>query len=142
MLDIKFVRENPEVVKENIKKKFQDQKLPLVDEVIDIDAKIRSLKVEGENLKAQRNTLSKQIGQLMREKKIDEANEIKALVSKNNERIAEIDPEIVKLEEASLLLIKFLSSTNFFTLIYPFFPKIYDLKGILISFSIFFLLFY
>lgn len=99
MLDIKFVRENPEVVKENIKKKFQDQKLPLVDEVIDIDAKIRSLKVEGENLKAQRNTLSKQIGQLMREKKIDEANKIKALVSKNNERIAEIDPEIVKLEE-------------------------------------------
>ena len=99
MLDIKFVRENPEVVKENIKKKFQDEKLPLVDEVIDIDAKIRSLKVEGENLKAQRNTLSKQIGQLMREKKIDEANEIKALVSKNNERIAEIDPEIVKLEE-------------------------------------------
>ena len=99
MLDIKFVRENPEVVKENIKKKFQDQKLPLVDEVIDIDAKIRALKVEGENLKAQRNTLSKQIGQLMREKKIDEANEIKALVSKNNERIAEIDPEIVKLEE-------------------------------------------
>ncbi len=99
MLDIKFVRENPEVVKENIKKKFQDQKLPLVDEVIDIDSKIRSLKVEGENLKAQRNTLSKQIGQLMREKKIDEANEIKALVSKNNERIAEIDPEIVKLEE-------------------------------------------
>ena len=99
MLDIKFVRENPEVVKENIKKKFQDEKLPLVDEVIDIDAKIRSLKVEGENLKAQRNTLSKQIGQLMREKKIDEANEIKALVSKNNERIAEIDPEIAKLEE-------------------------------------------
>jgi seryl-tRNA synthetase len=99
MLDIKFVRENPEVVKENIKKKFQDQKLPLVDEVIDIDSKIRALKVEGENLKAQRNTLSKQIGQLMREKKIDEANEIKALVSKNNERIAEIDPEIVTLEE-------------------------------------------
>ena len=99
MLDIKFVRENPEVVKENIKKKFQDQKLPLVDEVIDIDAKIRALKVEGENLKAQRNTLSKQIGQLMREKKIEEANEIKALVSKNNERIAEIDPEIATLEE-------------------------------------------
>ena len=99
MLDIKFVRENPEVVKENIKKKFQDQKLPLVDEVIEIDSKIRALKVEGENLKAQRNTLSKQIGQLMREKKIEEANEIKALVSKNNERIAEIDPEIATLEE-------------------------------------------
>ena len=99
MIDIKFLRENPEIVKENIKKKFQDQKLPLVDEVIDIDSKIRALKVEGENLKAQRNTLSKQIGQLMREKKIEEANEIKALVSKNNERIAEIDPEIVTLEE-------------------------------------------
>ena len=99
MVDIKFVRENPEVVKENIKKKFQDQKLPLVDEVIEIDSKIRALKVEGENLKAQRNTLSKQIGQLMREKKIEEANEIKALVSKNNERIAEIDPEIATLEE-------------------------------------------
>lgn len=99
MLDIKFVRENPEIVKENIKKKFQDQKLPLVDEVIEIDAKIRALKVEGENLKSQRNTLSKQIGQLMREKKIEEANKIKEIVAKNNERIAEIDPEIATLEE-------------------------------------------
>jgi len=99
MLDIKFVRENPEIVKENIKKKFQDSKLPLVDEVIEIDTKIRALKVEGENLKAQRNTLSKEIGQLMREKKVEEANAIKATVSKNNERIAEIDPEIATLEE-------------------------------------------
>ncbi len=99
MLDIKFVRENPEVVKENIKKKFQDEKLPLVDEVINMDKEIRALKQEGETLKAQRNTLSKQIGQLMREKKIDEANKIKETVTKNNERIAEIDPEITKLEE-------------------------------------------
>ena len=99
MLDIKFVRENPEIVKDNIKKKFQDEKLVLVDEVIDLDARIRQLKVEGENLKASRNTLSKQIGQLMREKKIDEANKIKEQVSANNERIAEIDPEIAKLEE-------------------------------------------
>ncbi len=99
MLDIKFVRENPEVVKENIKKKFQDAKLPLVDEVIEIDKQIRALKQEGESLKASRNTLSRQIGQLMREKKIDEANKIKETVSKNNERIAEIDPEITKLEE-------------------------------------------
>jgi seryl-tRNA synthetase len=76
MLDIKFVRENPEIVKENIKKKFQDQKLPLVDEVIEIDTKIRALEVEGENLKALRNILSKQIGQLMREKKVEEANKI------------------------------------------------------------------
>ena len=94
MLDIKFLRENPEIVKENIKKKFQDQKLPLVDEAIELDKSIRALKQEGENLKASRNTLSKQIGALMREKKIDEANEIKATVAKNNARIAEIDPEL------------------------------------------------
>ena len=94
MLDIKFVRENPEIVKENIKKKFQDQKLPLVDEVIDIDKKIRSLKQEAETLRAARNDLSKQIGSLMREKKIDEANKIKETVAKNNERIAEIEPEL------------------------------------------------
>jgi len=94
MLDIKFVRENPEIVKENIKKKFQDQKLPLVDEVIDIDKKIRALKQESESLRAARNDLSKQIGQLMREKKIDEANKIKETVAKNNDRIAEIEPEL------------------------------------------------
>ncbi|MBQ9520021.1 MAG: serine--tRNA ligase [Acholeplasmatales bacterium] len=103
MLDIKFVRENPEIVKENIKKKFQDQKLPLVDEVIELDKKIRSLKQEGESLRASRNDLSKQIGQLMREKKIDEANKIKETVNKNNQRIAEIDPE---LEELSAELTK------------------------------------
>ncbi len=98
MLDIKFVRENPEIVKENIKKKFQDEKLPLVDEVIELDKKIRSLKQEGESLRASRNDLSKQIGQLMREKKIDEANKIKETVNKNNQRIAEIDPELAELE--------------------------------------------
>ena len=103
MLDIKFVRENPEIVKENIKKKFQDQKLPLVDEVIELDKKIRALKQEGESLRASRNDLSKQIGQLMREKKIDEANKIKETVNKNNQRIAEIDPE---LEELSAELTK------------------------------------
>ncbi len=103
MLDIKFVRENPEIVKENIKKKFQDEKLPLVDEVIELDKKIRSLKQEGESLRASRNDLSKQIGQLMREKKIDEANKIKETVNKNNQRIAEIDPE---LEELSAELTK------------------------------------
>ena len=98
MLDIKFVRENPEIVKENIKKKFQDEKLPLVDEVIDIDKKIRALKQEGEALRASRNDLSKQIGALMREKKIDEANKIKETVNKNNQRISEIDPELAELE--------------------------------------------
>ena len=99
MLDIKFVRENPEIVKENIKKKFQDQKLPLVDEVIDIDKKIRALKQESETLRASRNDLSKQIGALMREKKIDEANKIKEIVAKNNERIAAIEPELDVLAE-------------------------------------------
>ena len=103
MLDIKFVRENVELVKENIKKKFQDEKLPLVDEVVELDKKIRALKQEAEALRAQRNELSKKIGQLMREKKIDEANEIKLLVQKNNERIAEIDP---LLEELSNELLK------------------------------------
>jgi len=98
MLDIKFVRENPNVVKENIKKKFQDEKLPLVDEVIDIDKKIRALKQEGEALRASRNDLSKQIGALMREKKVEEANKIKETVNKNNQRIAEIDPELAELE--------------------------------------------
>ena len=98
MLDIKFVRENPEIVKENIKKKFQDEKLPLVDEVIDIDKKIRALKQEGEALRASRNDLSKQIGALMREKKIEEANKIKETVNKNNQRISEIDPELAELE--------------------------------------------
>ena len=97
MLDIKFVRENPEVVKENIKKKFQDQKLPLVDEVIELDKKIRSLKQESESLRASRNDLSKQIGALMREKKIDEANKIKETVANNNNRIAEIEPELENL---------------------------------------------
>ena len=103
MLDIKFVRENPEIVKENIKKKYQDEKLPLVDLVIDLDKKIRAYKQEAEALRAQRNDLSKQIGALMREKKIDEANKIKEIVAKNNARIAEIEPS---LEELSVELNK------------------------------------
>ena len=99
MLDIKFLRENVEVVKENIKKKFQDEKLVLVDEVVEIDKKIRALKVETETLRASRNDLSRQIGALMKEKKIDEANKIKETVAKNNARIAEIEPELEKLQE-------------------------------------------
>ena len=88
MLDLKFLRENPEVVKENIKRKFQDAKLPLVDEVIALDKEKRSLQGEAETLRASRNDLSKQIGMHMKNKEIDKANEIKAIVSKNNERIA------------------------------------------------------
>lgn len=94
MLDIKFVRENPEVVKNNIKKKFQDAKLPLVDEAIELDKEIRANKQECEALRASRNELSKQIGNFMKNKEIDKANEVKAIVSKNNERIAELEPQI------------------------------------------------
>lgn len=104
MLDIKFVRENPEIVKENIKKKFQDEKLPLVDEAIALDKEIRALKLEGETLRAGRNDLSKQIGFLMREKRVEEANKVKETVSKNNARISEIDPLLAE-KEAALLKI-------------------------------------
>ena len=91
MLDIKFVRENPEIVKENIKKKFQDSKLPLVDEVIELDKSVRSLKQKGDELRTSRNTLSGSIGLLMRDKKIDEANKIKEQVVKINEELVEVE---------------------------------------------------
>ena len=96
MLDIRFVRENPEIVKENIKKKFQDAKLPLVDEVLDLDAKNRAAITEASNLRASRNTLSKQIGMLMGQAKKDpskaeEAEKIKEQVKKNADRLAELE---------------------------------------------------
>ena len=97
MLDIRFVRENPDIVKENIKKKFQDEKLPLVDECIEIDAKVRALKGEGDELRAERNATSTLIGGLMKEKKIDEANEKKARVKEINTRL-----EVLEKEEAEL----------------------------------------
>ena len=99
MLDIKFVRENKELVKQNIKNKFQDQKLPLVDEVCELDTKIRNYKQEVEALRQSRNELSKQIGMFMREGKVEEANKVKDTVSKNNARIAELEPELDKLQE-------------------------------------------
>ena len=102
MLDIKFVRENPEIVKNNIKKKFQDDKLPLVDEAIDIDKNIRLYKQECEALRASRNELSKQIGNLMKNKEVDKANEIKSTVAKNNDRIAQLEPQIAELSEKLL----------------------------------------
>lgn len=102
MLDIKFVRENPEIVKNNIKKKFQDEKLPLVDEAIELDKSIRANKQECEALRASRNDLSKQIGAFMKNKEIDKANEIKAIVAKNNERIAELEPQITEASEKLL----------------------------------------
>lgn len=87
MLDIKFVRENPDVVKQNIKNKFQDEKLPLVDKVIAIDAERRAHISEMESLRSERNRLSKQIGILMVQKKIDEAEQLKAKVTSFTERL-------------------------------------------------------
>ncbi len=96
MLDIKFVRDNPDVVRENIKKKFQDAKLPLVDEVLELDAKNRAAITEASDLRASRNTLSKQIGMLMGQakkdpSKLEEAEKIKAQVKANADRLAELE---------------------------------------------------
>mgnify|MGYP004649915515 FL=1 len=97
MLDIKFVRENPDKVKENIKKKFQDKKLPLVDEVIDLDKRVRELKAEGDTLRQTRNTVSDEIGVLFREKRVDEANAKKEEVVQINEKLVDIEKEEEKL---------------------------------------------
>ncbi|HIU06482.1 MAG TPA: serine--tRNA ligase [Candidatus Onthoplasma faecigallinarum] len=99
MIDINLIRTNPNKVKENIKKKFQDQKLHLVDDVLEMDSKVRLLKQEGDDLRSKRNTLSSKIGVLMKDKKIEEANTIKAEVVKNNERIAVIEKEVSELDE-------------------------------------------
>ena len=93
MLDIRFVRENPEVVKENIRKKFQDEKLPLVDEVIALDVKIREIKTKGDQLRSERNSTSKMIGMLMGQKKFDEANEKKARVVEINNLLVDLEKE-------------------------------------------------
>ena len=103
MLDIRFIRENPEAVKENIKKKFQDGKLPLVDEVIDLDAKRRAAIAEADQLRSNRNTLSKQIGMLMGQAKKDpskaqEAEAVKAQVKEQADRLAELEKLETELE--------------------------------------------
>ena len=89
MIDIKFLRENPDAVKENIKKKFQDEKLVLVDEVIDLDIKNREAKLNGDNLRAERKSLSNEIGNLMKQGKKDEAESIKTKVQKINTKLEE-----------------------------------------------------
>ena len=104
MLDIRFVRENPDIVKENIKKKFQDAKLPLVDEVIDLDTKRRAAIVEADQLRSNRNTLSKQIGMLMGQAKKDpsklqEAEAVKAQVKEQADRLAELEKIESELDE-------------------------------------------
>ena len=99
MIDINLIRNNPELVKENIKKKFQDEKLSMVDKVIDLDIKARALQQEGDDLRAKRNSYSSQIGAMMREKQIDKANELKNIVKANNEKIENIDLQLQELNE-------------------------------------------
>ena len=99
MLDLRFVRENPELVKENIKKKFQDSKLPLVDEVIALDTENRNTVTEANNLRSERNKLSKQIGALMGQKKFEEAEAVKAQVAAQADRLKELEAKETELEE-------------------------------------------
>ncbi len=98
MIDINLIRENPELVKDNIRKKFQDKKLPLVDEIIELDRKKRDLQSEGDACRAKRNTYAKSIGALMREGKREEAEEVKRLSKENNDRIAVIEEESAEIE--------------------------------------------
>ena len=99
MLDIKFVRSNPEVVKQNIRNKFQDAKLPLVDEVLELDARNREIKQEVEALRAEKNKISKQIGALMAQGKKEEAEEVKKQVAANADRIEALSAEEKEVEE-------------------------------------------
>ncbi len=99
MIDLKFLRENPEIVKENIRKKFQDHKLELVDEVIALDIENRKTKQEADNLRYERNTLSKQIGALMAQGKKDEAMELKKKVTEQSDRLKELEEKEAELNE-------------------------------------------
>ncbi|WP_294189624.1 serine--tRNA ligase [uncultured Clostridium sp.] len=99
MLDLKFVRENPEIVKKNIKNKFQDSKLPLVDEVIELDKNLREAKQQAEALRADRNKLSKQIGALMAQGKREEAEEMKKKVTENSEYLSQLEAKESELAE-------------------------------------------
>ena len=104
MLDIRFIRENPDAVKENIRKKFQEEKLPLVDEVLALDAENRAAMTEANELRSARNTLSKQVGMLMGQAKKDpsklaEAEEAKAKVKANADRLAELEKKEAELAE-------------------------------------------
>lgn len=115
MIDINLIRTNPDLVKENIKKKFQDHKLALVDEVVALDKQYRELKQEGDNLRANRNTLSSQIGKLMKEKNLEEANKIKEQVKRNNDRTLEIEQQeeelAAKIKKIMMIIPNIIDST-------------------------------
>ena len=99
MLDLKFLRENPDLVKENIKKKFQDEKLKMVDEVIELDAESRKVQTEADELRANRNSVSKKIGALMGQGKKEEAQKLKEQVTKDADRLNELQEKETKLQE-------------------------------------------
>ena len=99
MIDIKLIRENSELVKENIRKKFQDKKLPLVDEIITLDKEYRDTKLKGDNLRSLKNKKSGEIGQLMQQGKKDEANKVKEEVSKYSLEIKELEEKENLLEQ-------------------------------------------
>ena len=102
MIDIKFLRENPETVKENIRKKFQDEKLPLVDEVIQLDAESRKAQKEADELRADRNRISKEIGALMGQGKREEAMAKKEQVAANAQKLVELEKKEEELQEKIL----------------------------------------
>ena len=93
MIDIKLIRENSDLVKENIKKKFQDEKLPLVDEVKELDEKVRTVKLEGDNLRSERNKKSADIGLMFREGKKSDAEALKEEVKDINEKLVSLEEE-------------------------------------------------
>ena len=99
MLDLRFVRENPEIVKQNIRNKFQDAKLPLVDEVIELDEENRKVKKEADDLRANRNKISKHLGALMGQGKKEEAEEVKKQVTAASDHLAELEEKEKDLEE-------------------------------------------
>jgi seryl-tRNA synthetase len=99
MIDIKLIREDKELVKENIKKKFQDEKLPIVDEVFDMDKKVREVQSKCDNLKAEKNKKSSEIGKLMKEKKTDEANNVKEEIAKMADEIKSLEEEQISLQK-------------------------------------------
>ena len=99
MIDIKLIRENPELVKENIKKKFQDEKLPMVDEVAEFDKEVRAVKAKGDALRADRNKMSKEIGLLMRDGKKEEAEQVKAKVKEMGDEMETLEMREAELNE-------------------------------------------
>ena len=108
MIDIKLIRENKDLVKGNIKKKFQDEKLVLVDEIYEMDKEYRAAKMNGDNLRNEKNKLSGEIGKLMKDKKIDEANEIKVKVKEMQdeiERLTTLEEELEKKIKEKMMVI-------------------------------------